>query len=727
MHECSSVYTKGIRRASRHGRVMVSFNPSTTLHLLGRLLLLGIPLAWAQTACAQSAWAAVTEADFFDDLPVVLTASRITQSPLDAPAPVTVIDREMIRASGFTEIHDLFRLVPGFLVAEWPWGPPNVINFGMGDARSGRLQVLIDGHSVYNPFSGRVEWQELPIRIDDIERIEVVRGQNASAYGANSFQGVVNLITRNPNTEKGYSASLTVGNRDIREYAGRFAGVSGNLNWRLSLSDRTALNYRDLATERYGGGESIHYQVLNGQADYQLNVTDRLHVQLGLSRGDDTVSALDNDVAPYPRTGDNLLLQVSWQRAYAPGSELVLRYFHYSRNSSEHYPDQTDWGPVLPVTVDFGMTMFRDDLEFQQTHTFSPELLGVWGGVLRREGVKSAHYLYEQGEETGFQWQTFGNLSWQFAPKWTLNAGGMLERHYLTDTLFSPRMALNFHPASNQTFRLSAGRAYRAPTIMNARTLETFPLSDGSGIADVGYISPYAIEPEQVDSVEIGYVATFPQWGLHLDTRLFSERYKNYIDDRSCDWDPASNTQDCVRDRPAGYEHYLEIKAMDPFTDPNARIYESQKAYEFYNISGNIRIDGIQLQLDWRQPWLGRIVFGQTFNRIDVSSAALAGERDLNRSVPMHTSSLLWMRDLPWDTSVSVGAYYVDDMKWLNDGDWQPDYRKLDLRLAKHLGKRDSGDELAVTFQNLTGKYPEFHSQLFTAERRAFATLRLSW
>ena len=61
---------------------------------------------------------------FFDDIPLVLTATRLAQSPLDAPAAVTVIDREMIEASGFTRIHDLLRLVPGFLVADVASGSP---------------------------------------------------------------------------------------------------------------------------------------------------------------------------------------------------------------------------------------------------------------------------------------------------------------------------------------------------------------------------------------------------------------------------------------------------------------------------------------------------------------------------------------------------------------------------------------------------------------------------
>lgn len=690
----------------------VNYKSHPTFGVLGWTLALSGVLA-----CAEPARAAVTETDFLADLPVVLTASRIAQTPLDAPAAMTIIDRQMIRASGFTEIHDLFRLVPGFLVADWAFGPPNVINFGMGDASSGRLQVLIDGHSVYNPFSGRVEWQELPIRVDDIERIEVVRGQDAAAYGANSFQGVINIITRSPNTESGYSASLTAGNRDTRELAGRFAGSTGNLDWRVSVSNRTATNYRDLGVNQHDGGESIHYQILNGQADYQFNVTDRLHLQLGLSYGDDTVSRLGDGIASHPRMEDSLFLQAAWKRVYAPDSEISLQYFHYSRNGSEHFPAQTNRGPVLPVTADFGITMQRDDLEFEQSHAFASDLRGVWGVVLREEGVKSAHYLYGQGEVGGFQWQTFGNLNWQFAPKWALNAGGMLEQHYLTDTLFSPRVALNFSPTPNQTVRFSAGRAYRAPTLLNARSLEVFPLSDGSAIADVGYISPYALDPEQVDSIEIAYVGRFPQWGLNLDARVFSDRYRNYIDDRSCDWDPATSVQDCGMDRPTGYDTYLR----------SGSIFDSYKAFEYYNIVGDIRINGIQFQLDWRQPWLGRIVFGQAFSQIHVDGAALVQERDLGVSVPTHTTNLLWMRDLPWNTAISAGAYFADDMKWLNDGDIQPSYWRYDLRLAKHLGKRNSGDELAVTFQNLGGRYPEFDAGNFVAERRAFATLRLSW
>jgi len=141
----------------------------------------------------------------FEAMPLVLTASRMAQSALDAPASIFVIDREMIEASGFTEIHDLLRLVPGYLVTDWPDGQPSVANHGLGDAYGNRLKVMLDGTAINNPLRGDVLWTDLPLRVDDIQRIEVIRGPNGAAYGAGAFQGVVNIITRSPVTESGVS------------------------------------------------------------------------------------------------------------------------------------------------------------------------------------------------------------------------------------------------------------------------------------------------------------------------------------------------------------------------------------------------------------------------------------------------------------------------------------------------------------------------------------------
>jgi len=168
--------------------------------------LLGFALAGPSAAHA-----AITEADFLDELPVVLSASRLSQPQNAAPAAVTVIDQGMIRASGFRDIPDLFRLVPGFTVAytrDNTWG---VGYHGLADAFSRRMQVLIDGRSVYTAGFGEVPWASLPLSIDDIERIEVVRGPNSATYGSNAFLGVINIITKDASQVPGSHLSVQAG------------------------------------------------------------------------------------------------------------------------------------------------------------------------------------------------------------------------------------------------------------------------------------------------------------------------------------------------------------------------------------------------------------------------------------------------------------------------------------------------------------------------------------
>jgi hypothetical protein len=85
------------------------------------------------------------------------------------------------------------------------------------------------------------------------------------------------------------------------------------------------------------------------------------------------------------------------------------------------------------------------------------------------------------------------------------------------------------------------------------------------------------------------------------------------------------------------------------------------------------------------------------------------------------------MREFAARYSASVGYYALMPMMWLNDGDKQPAYHRVDLRLAKQFGKRGGGNEVALTFQNMQGSHPEFRTDDYVVERRSFATLRLAW
>jgi len=179
--------------------------PPSTLRFLFPLGLLSLATA------AQ----AEDEAIYFSDLPVVASVSRLPQRLADAPTAVTVIDRDIIKASGARDLNDIFRLVPGFQTYPNTTESARVSYHGMGEGDyAPRVQVLVDGRSMYSPlFGGGVNWAVLPVALEDIERIEVVRGTNAVSYGSNAFLGVINIITVDPALTHGVSVSTAMATR----------------------------------------------------------------------------------------------------------------------------------------------------------------------------------------------------------------------------------------------------------------------------------------------------------------------------------------------------------------------------------------------------------------------------------------------------------------------------------------------------------------------------------
>ncbi len=182
-------------------------------------------------------------------LPEVLTATRLKQSPASVPGSMTVIDNELIKASGARDIAELLRLVPGMMVG-YTNGNQAAINYhGTDAANARRMQVLIDGRSVYRAGLATVDWSDIPVAMEDIERIEVFRGPNTVSYGANALMAVVNILTKSPGSTHG--SRLKVTRNDW--YASQGVGWdTGDL--RLSMSgqqddgfdsNRVGADYRD--------------------------------------------------------------------------------------------------------------------------------------------------------------------------------------------------------------------------------------------------------------------------------------------------------------------------------------------------------------------------------------------------------------------------------------------------------------------------------------------------
>ncbi|MDP3126216.1 MAG: TonB-dependent receptor plug domain-containing protein, partial [Thiobacillus sp.] len=244
---------------------------------------------WSLPAAA----AALSETDFLDEMPVVLSASRLSQPVTDAPTAVTIIDQDMIRTSGFRDIPDLLRLVPGFTVAynnanTWAAG-----YHGLGDGFSRRFQVLVDGRSIYSPHYGAVYWSDLPLSIDDIERIEVVRGPDAAVYGANAFAAVINIISKTASQVPGEFVSMQMGEQDMRGLTVRHGGGDEAMRYRITASAQQRDRFeRDVVGKLYDNGqvhddngqyfEASKTYFVNGRVDWQLTPDSDVMAQFGL-------------------------------------------------------------------------------------------------------------------------------------------------------------------------------------------------------------------------------------------------------------------------------------------------------------------------------------------------------------------------------------------------------------------------------------------------------------
>jgi iron complex outermembrane receptor protein len=637
----------------------------------GGMLALGLaPLA---------AHAALSEADFLADVPLVLTASRLAQPTSETPAAVTVIDADMIRASGFRDIPDLLRLVPGFTVAytrDNTWG---VGYHGLADGFSRRMQVLIDGRSVYTPGFGEVPWGTLPLAIDDIERIEVVRGPNSAAYGSNAFFGVINIITKDPAQVAGVHAFLAGGDHGAADGLLRVAGSQGDLRYRLTLGTQ----HRDRFATQV---EKSAARQLDARADYRLSATDELTANLAASRSDLHQGRAGDllDPAREPDAGAEHV-QLRFRRAVDPENEWSLQFYH------TRYYRRDDFSVVLPgpfppagvVPVDLSHTQWRDDIEYQGIARTSEALRFVWGAEARWEGVDAPGWFYGQGDKHGALYRLFGNAEWRVAPQWLVNAGLMAEHHSLSGFDVSPRLAVNWRPAHDHAFRASIGEAYRSPTFFEEDGDQRFSYADGTPLAQ-RFVPAGSLSAERVLSREVGYVGHFHAARLQLDLRLFDDRVRDLIGSRNIATSPYDN--------------------------------------RFQAFNGDwADIRGADLQLRAKPvPWLD---LWAAYARVRIT----ASDADIAGSAPRNNFSALGVIRLGDGWEASAGIYRQGAVVWLDDGDRTRAFTRVDARLARRWKAGGHPLEVALVGQNLNqGDVAEFRPEN-RFERRGYVSVTFDW
>ena len=608
-----------------------------------------------------------SESDFLQEFPVVLSASRMSQPLSEAPNAMTVIDRDMIKASGFRTIPDLFRMVPGMYVSAFTGNRPIVSYHGTTDDSARRMQVLVDGRSVFMPPLGAVAWEDLPLQIDDIERIEVIRGPAAASYGGNSTQGVINIISRDAGAFEGVRASVTKGNGGIADASVSMGKRGEKLDYRMSFGYRSDYGYD--ANQYDINNDSYKTRLFNLRANYRPNIVDNFDFQVGYNegtRGDGTNNGSPN--TPHDKHNKEYFTQMTWLRSLDGGNELQLKFYHI-------YQDVLNTlEPVSPLSDNYTNT--RDDVELQHTlHTSLTNRL-VWGASLRRDWTHAPNRF--SSDQTIMQGTLFAHDEWRITPKWLLNTGAMLEDGTIGKLNLSPRVALIYKLAPKQTLRFGVSQAYRNPSVYEERSNYQF----GPPINYTFYLSSGGLRPEMIVSREIGYLGEFPEYGLSMDVRLYKDRIRDVI-----------------------YETDLAPK-------------------DFLNL---FDVDQHGLEVTTKHNWgaNNRLTFNYTY-QVMSSNVKLPYAGDYSDTMPRHMVSALYSKKFANNVNMSVGYYQQGTLLPIDRGptDRQAFTRRWDVRLAKQFKVDRAGHkaEIAFVVQGLVGAdYNDYQIQN-QYNRRAFLT-----
>ncbi len=202
----------------------------------------------------------------------VVSASKVEQDISHSPSAITVITGEDIRNYGSSSIADVLRTVPGMDFLEISSADKNLTTRGFNREGANKMLVLIDGRSVYVDLFGITFWEALPVPVEDIDRMEVIRGPGSTLYGANAFSGVVNIYTRKPEDIKGLIYSFDGGTGGFTGSA-VFGDVKDNLGYKVSASYRRLLSYDDmdeLALESVKGNLFAEYSIAK---DFSFSLT----------------------------------------------------------------------------------------------------------------------------------------------------------------------------------------------------------------------------------------------------------------------------------------------------------------------------------------------------------------------------------------------------------------------------------------------------------------------
>jgi len=570
----------------------------------------------------------------------ITSVSRSEQTLMDTPAAVTVIRGEDIRRRGATSIPEALRFVPGIYVARLNSNKWIVGSRGFADLYSNKLLVLIDGRSVYSPLFSGVFWTAQDVDLEDVDRIEVIRGPGATVWGANAVNGVINIITKKAKDTQG--GRVTAG-------GGTQERAFGSARWGGKVNDDLAYRVYAKAFSR-GPGKGIDDDWNGSQGGFRFDWTPRTSDALTF-QGDyysmlaDGIQTLYSTTAPFAQVSDdssryeggNLLAR--WEHEFGPESKLRAQFYY----------DHTELR--IPAIREL-----RDTLDFDVQHhvaAFWNQKI-TWGLGYRWSAshlTNTPTAMFRDTDKVTGIASSFLQDEIPLADELKLTLGSKFEYNNYTGFEIEPGLRLSWRPHANHSVWAAVSRAVRTPSqadddlaTANQALQPTAPLPTLFQVR-----GSHDFDSEVMTATELGYRVQ-PHDALTLDLAVFYNHY------------------DRLRSTEAG--------APDPFSVPGVVLLPTtldnlQKGHTY----------GLELAAAW-QPLEGvRLQGGYTFLQMNLdlkSGSTDLGSTRSEKNDARHQGFLRASVDLIQDVQFDLMGRAVSRLEHLAVGG----YAEMDARIG---------------------------------------------
>ncbi len=592
----------------------------------------------------------------------ITSLSKKKEKLSESAAAVYVITEEDIRRSGHTSVPDLLRMVPGLQVARINSNTWAVSSRGLVYGEYAHMMlVLVDGRSIYTPLHGGVYWDMHDVPLENIERIEVIRGPGGALWGANAVNGIINIITKSAKDTQG---GLAVAGGGTNLKAQSFLRYGDKIDEDTYYRFYAKYFDRDAGRRIDGtGDESDGWGMYRTgfQVDREASDKDSFTVQGDLFYGDiGKVVQFNSLTAPtsveksgdFGVDGQNMLAR--WTRTYEDDSDMVLQTYYDRTRRRE---------------LTFDETRQTYDLDFQHRFGLNDRHEITWGLGYRLTADHINGTFDFALDPKAYQLNVYSAFLQDrislIQDRLSLILGTKIEHNDFTGFECQPSARLVWNRQNGHTMWTSVARAVKTPTRFGRHSDTSWGVTAGIPTYSLRGYGDDGVESENVTAYELGYRFQ-PTKKTSLDFAAFFNRYTN------------------LRTFEGGFSKAVNMGSyiLVPYTADNkmdgetygGEISGTYKAADNWKLNAGYSFLQIQLHPDSTSTY--------------TSDGTIEGESPQNQ---FHLRSYL---DLSESLEFDVGLYYVDNLP----SDGTANYIRLDARLGWQIAENT---ELSLVGQNL--------------------------